>query len=42
MLLSDEDKRARIGAAAQQAVAAQFSLERMVEETEAIYHDSLL
>jgi len=36
-LLGDEDKRARLGTAAQHAVAAQFSVKRMVEETEEIY-----
>ncbi len=36
-LLGDEEQRARLGAAAQQAVAAQFSVDRMVEQTEAIY-----
>jgi len=36
-LLGDEGKRVRLGAAAQQAVAAQFSVDRMVEQTEAIY-----
>ncbi len=36
-LLGDEDKRVRLGTVAQQAVAAQFSVERMIEETEEIY-----
>lgn len=36
-LLKDEDQRARMGASAQQAVAAQFSVERMINETEEIY-----
>jgi glycosyltransferase involved in cell wall biosynthesis len=36
-LLEDENQRVRFGTAAQQAVAAQFSVERMVEETEEIY-----
>ncbi|MBC8030917.1 MAG: glycosyltransferase family 4 protein [Pyrinomonadaceae bacterium] len=36
-LLEDESQRGRLGTAAQQAVAAQFSVERMVEETEEIY-----
>lgn len=36
-LLNDENERVRLGTTAQQAVAAQFSVERMVDETEAIY-----
>lgn len=36
-LLGDEDKRARLGTTAQQAAVAQFSVERMIEETEEIY-----
>ncbi len=36
-LLADHDKRVRLGTAAQQAVAAQFGIERMIEETEEIY-----
>jgi len=37
LLLRDKEQRARLGAAAQQAAAANFSLERMIAETEAIY-----
>jgi glycosyltransferase involved in cell wall biosynthesis len=36
-LLGDEKKRVQLGTSAQQAVAAQFSVARMVEETEEIY-----
>jgi glycosyltransferase involved in cell wall biosynthesis len=36
-LLEDDDKRRRLGKAAQQAVAAKFSVERMIDETEKIY-----
>lgn len=36
-LLGDQEKRTRLGATAQQAVAAQFSVERMIEETEEVY-----
>ena len=36
-LLRDASERSRMGNAAQLAVAAQFSVERMVQETEAIY-----
>lgn len=36
-LLGDEDKRDRLGTTAQQAAVAQFSVERMIEETEEIY-----
>lgn len=41
MLLKENEKRIRIGAAAQRAVAAHFSLERMIDETERIYSDVL-
>src|SRR6185295_16233590 len=37
LLLRDKEERVRLGAAAQQAAAANFSLERMIAETEAIY-----
>jgi glycosyltransferase involved in cell wall biosynthesis len=40
-LLKDKDERVRLGGAAQQAAAANFSLERMIEETEAIYRAEL-
>jgi glycosyltransferase involved in cell wall biosynthesis len=36
-LLGDKNERVRLGATAQQVVAAQFSVERMIDETEAIY-----
>lgn len=36
-LLGDENKRERLGTTAQRAVATQFSVERMIEETESIY-----
>jgi glycosyltransferase involved in cell wall biosynthesis len=36
-LLQDEARRIRIGTAAQQQVETQFSLERMIDETEQIY-----
>jgi len=36
-LLADKAQRVRLAAAAQQAAAANFSLERMIAETEAIY-----
>lgn len=36
-LLADDDKRVRLSANAQKAVAAKFSVERMVDETEEIY-----
>lgn len=35
--LDDKDRRVRLGSAAQQSVVRQFSLERMIDETEAIY-----
>ncbi len=41
MLLKENEKRIRIGAAAQRAVAAHFSLERMIDETGRIYSDVL-
>jgi glycosyltransferase involved in cell wall biosynthesis len=37
LLLRDKEERVRLGVAAQQVAAANFSLERMIEETEAIY-----
>ena len=37
LLLRDDEERVRLGVAAQQAAAANFSLERMIVETEAIY-----
>ncbi|MDQ5846541.1 MAG: glycosyltransferase, partial [Acidobacteriota bacterium] len=36
-LLQDEAKRIRIGAAAQEQVETQFSIGRMIDETEEIY-----
>lgn len=36
-LLGDQDRRRRLGTAAQRAVAARFSVERMIEQTEEIY-----
>lgn len=41
MLLKENEKRICMGAAAQQVVSAQFSLERMIDETERIYSDVL-
>jgi L-malate glycosyltransferase len=41
VLLNDEDKRMSIGQAAQQSVAAKFGIERMIDETEAIYRQEL-
>ena len=40
-LLSDRDKRLRFGQAAQQSVAARFGIERMIDETEAIYREEV-
>jgi L-malate glycosyltransferase len=37
LLLRDKEERVRLGGAAQQAAAADFSLERMIAETEALY-----
>ena len=37
LLLRDKEERVRLGGAAQQAAAANFGLERMIAETEAIY-----
>jgi len=37
LLLRDKEARVRLGGAAQQAAAANFGLERMIAETEAIY-----
>jgi glycosyltransferase involved in cell wall biosynthesis len=39
LLLSDDEERARLGEAAQQAASANFSLERMIAETERIYSE---
>jgi len=36
-LLDNKDRRVRLGRAAQQSVAKQFSVERMIDETEEIY-----
>ena len=36
-LLDNKDRRVRLGRAAQQSVATQFSVERMIDETEEIY-----
>lgn len=36
-LLDNKDRRVRMGRAAQQSVAAQFSVDRMIDETEEIY-----
>jgi glycosyltransferase involved in cell wall biosynthesis len=36
-LLKDRQRRIQIGIAAREAVSAQFSIERMIEETEEIY-----
>jgi L-malate glycosyltransferase len=40
-LLKDEEKRNRIGSSAGEDVRARFSLERMVDDTERIYRESL-
>jgi L-malate glycosyltransferase len=40
-LLDDEDKRLRLGQAAQQSVAAKFGVERMIDETEEIYREEI-
>lgn len=40
-LLDDGDKRLRVGQAAQQSVAARFSVQRMIDETEAIYREEI-
>lgn len=40
-LLKDEEKRNRIGTSAGEDVRARFSLERMVDDTERIYRESL-
>ena len=40
-LLRDNGKRVSLGQAAQQAAVARFSVERMVEETEAIYRSEI-
>ncbi|MDQ2920532.1 MAG: glycosyltransferase family 4 protein [Acidobacteriota bacterium] len=40
-LLDDKDRRVRLGRAAQQSVATQFSVERMIDETEEIYREVL-
>jgi hypothetical protein len=36
-LLTDNDRRVRMGTAAQRAVSAKFKIERMIDETERIY-----
>ena len=41
MLLAEKEKRIDMGAAAQRAVLAQFSLRRMIDETERIYTEVL-
>lgn len=41
MLLKEKEKRISMGAAGQHAVSAQFSLERMIDETERIYTEVL-
>ncbi len=41
VLLKERDLRARLGRAAQQAAVANFSIERMIAETEKIYQESL-
>ena len=40
-LLEEKDKKVRLGKAAQQAVSAQFSVERMIDETEEIYRSAI-
>jgi glycosyltransferase involved in cell wall biosynthesis len=40
-LLRDREERLRVGVAAQQAVSARFSVERMIDETEEIYRTEL-
>lgn len=40
-LLDDRAKRIRLGQAAQQSVAAKFGIERMIDETEAIYREEI-
>lgn len=41
VLLKENEQRVRLGAAAQKAVSAQFSIERMIDETEGIYRSVL-
>ena len=41
LLLRDKEARVRLGGAAQQAAAANFGLERMIAETEAIYRSEV-
>jgi len=41
VLLDDRDKRLRLGQAAQQSVATRFGIERMIDETEAIYREEI-
>jgi len=41
MLLKDKDERTRLATAAQQTAAAQFSVERMIAETEEIYRAAI-
>jgi glycosyltransferase involved in cell wall biosynthesis len=40
-LLDDAAKRVRLGRAAQQSAASQFSFQRMIDETEAIYREEI-
>lgn len=40
-LLGDRDRRLRLGRAAQQSVAAKFGVDRMIDETEAIYREEI-
>ena len=40
-LLSDQEKRVRLGKAAQQAIASKFSIKRMLDNTERIYKEEL-
>ena len=41
LLLKENENRIRMGGAAQQAISAQFSLDRMIDETERVYCDVL-
>jgi glycosyltransferase involved in cell wall biosynthesis len=41
LLLRDKEERVRLGRAAQQAAAANFGLERMIAETEAVYRSEV-
>ena len=40
-LFDDRAKRTRLGQAAQQSIAARFGIERMIDETEAIYREEI-